>query len=159
MRAVGAVARRVSGPPVVRVHVEWIRLPRRRTVNSDRMVFLRLPLQELPEGKSFANAMGARSEEPRKWQRKRRPPRRRPDRRRRPRSAWPSGRRRSLRPKSQRGRTRSLLARRRARSRNCARPAAKAVRSNLIRRERPACRGASRPDLCADRKRRDRRNV
>ena len=61
MRAVGAVARRVSGPPVVRVHVEWIRLPRRRTVNSDRIVFLRLPLQELPEGKSFANAMGARS--------------------------------------------------------------------------------------------------
>jgi len=32
MRAVGAVARRVSGPPVVRVHVEWIRWPRRRTV-------------------------------------------------------------------------------------------------------------------------------
>ena len=58
MRAVRAVARRVSGPPVVRVHVEWIRLPRRRTVNPDWFVFLRLPLQELPEGKSFANANG-----------------------------------------------------------------------------------------------------
>src|ERR1700694_3270826 len=58
MRAVGAVARRVSGSPVVRVHVEWIRLPRRRTVNPDWIVFLRLPLQELPEGKSFANANG-----------------------------------------------------------------------------------------------------
>jgi hypothetical protein len=62
-----------------------------------------------PMGKSFANAPGARSEEPRKWQPNERPPRRPLDRRRKHRRRSPSDRRRSP-AESRRGRSRRPVA-------------------------------------------------
>jgi hypothetical protein len=105
MRAVRAEARRKLTAALVACGSNGFGRHGERPRVLAESVFLRLPLEERPRGRVSQTQQGARSEEPRKWQLKRRPPRRPLDRTRKRRRRSPSDRRRS-RPESRRGRSR-----------------------------------------------------
>ena len=104
MRAVGAEARRELTAALVACGSNGFGRHGERPGVLAESVFLRLPLEERLRGRVSQTQQGARSEEPRKWQLKRRPPRRPLDRTRKHRRR--SSDRRRSRPESRRGRSR-----------------------------------------------------